>query len=131
MSITPWRLPLLGFPSSALFTISSDCIFCLYQHCYPLLPPTALTLKRYKFNWSNPTAHWSLHLDDKTQRAIMMQIIAINNYESEFSKISSGRGDTSQQVCIWFIFSAGSAHSLSLKATVCDDRGVSHNGDFV
>jgi hypothetical protein len=60
--------------------------------------PAALTLKRYKFNWSNPTAHWSLNLDDKTQRAIMMQIIAINNFESEFSKNSSGRGDTSQQV---------------------------------
>jgi hypothetical protein len=59
----------------------------------------ALTLKRYKFNWSNPTAHWSLNLEDKTQRSIMMQIIAINNYESEFSKNHSGRGDTSQQVC--------------------------------
>jgi hypothetical protein len=59
-----------------------------------------LTLKRYKFNWSNPTAHWSLNLDDKTQRAIMMQIIAINNFESEFSKNHSGRGDTSQQVSV-------------------------------
>jgi hypothetical protein len=28
----------------------------------------------------------------------MMQIVAINNYESEFSKNHSGRGDTSQQV---------------------------------
>jgi len=56
----------------------------------------ALTLKRYKFNWTNPTAFWNLNLDDNTQRDVFMQIVAINNFESEFSKHSSGRGDTSQ-----------------------------------
>lgn len=59
----------------------------------------ALTLKRYKFNWKNPTGHWRLNLEDKEQRSIMMQIIAINAVESEFSKSHSGRGDTSQMVC--------------------------------
>ena len=65
-----------------------------------LFTSTALTLKRYKFNWSNPTAAWNLNLEEKTQRSIMMQIIAINNFESEFSKNASGRGDTSQQVSL-------------------------------
>jgi hypothetical protein len=57
----------------------------------------ALTMKRYKFNWLNPTGHWRLNLADKVERAIMMQLIAINNSESEFSKLLSGRMDTSQQ----------------------------------
>jgi len=35
-----------------------------------------LTLKRYKFNWANPTANWKLNLEDKLQRIIMFQIIA-------------------------------------------------------
>lgn len=56
----------------------------------------AITLKQYKFNWSNPTSHWNLNLGDKVQHAIMMQLIAINNSESEFSRTQSGRGDTSQ-----------------------------------
>ncbi len=63
----------------------------------------AITLKQYKFNWANPTSHWSLNLADKVQRAIMMQIIAINNSEAEFSQKHSGRGDTSQQGN-WFNF---------------------------
>lgn len=58
----------------------------------------ALTMKRYKFNWSNPTGSWNLNLEDKIERSIMMQIIAINNFESDFSKNQSGRGDTSQMV---------------------------------
>lgn len=56
----------------------------------------ALTLKRYKFNWANPTSHWTLSLADKEERAVMMQIIAINNVESEYSRVESGRQDTSQ-----------------------------------
>jgi len=56
----------------------------------------ALTLKRYRFNWANPTAFWSLNLEDKVQRSILMQLIAINNFESEFGRLHSGRGDTSQ-----------------------------------
>jgi hypothetical protein len=86
-------------------------VFSLASQHFPL--PAALTLKRYKFNWSNPTAHWSLNLDDKTQRAIMMQIIAINNFESEFSKNSSGRGDTSQQVrvCVFLLYCAFSCNA--------------------
>jgi hypothetical protein len=56
----------------------------------------ALTIKRYKFNWTNPTGSWKLNLADKEQRSIMLQLIAINNYESEFSRTKSRRGDTSQ-----------------------------------
>lgn len=62
-----------------------------------------LTMKRYKFNWLNPTGHWRLNLADKVERAIMMQLIAINNSESEFSRTQSGRMDTSQQGN-WFNF---------------------------
>lgn len=58
----------------------------------------SLTLKRYRFNWCNPTGHWTLSLSDKVQRAVMMQIMAINNSESEYSKSMSGRQDTSQLV---------------------------------
>jgi hypothetical protein len=64
----------------------------------------SITLKQFKFNWSNPTSHWNLNLADKVQRAIMMRIIAINNSESEFSKTHSGRGDTSQLVREYFSF---------------------------
>lgn len=60
-------------------------------------------MKRYKFNWLNPTSHWCLNLADKTERAIMMQLVAINNFESDYSKQSSGRGDTSQHGN-WFNF---------------------------
>jgi hypothetical protein len=56
----------------------------------------ALTIKRYKFNWSNPTGSWRLNLADKEQRAIMLQLVAINSVESEFSRNHSHRGDTSQ-----------------------------------
>jgi hypothetical protein len=63
-------------------------------------------MKRYKFNWRNPTGHWRLNLEDKTQRSIMMQIIAINNSESEYSRVVANREDTSQMVdtlcCIYF-----------------------------
>jgi hypothetical protein len=79
--------------------LAIHCVAHVLELTLSFVCTTALTLKRYKFNWSNPTAHWSLNLEDKTQRSIMMQIVAINNYESEFSKNHSGRGDTSQQVC--------------------------------
>ena len=62
------------------------------------LSSSELTLKRYKFNWANPTANWKLNLEDKLQRIIMFQLVAINNVESDFSKNSSNRGDTSQNV---------------------------------
>lgn len=56
-----------------------------------------MTMKQFKFCWKNPTAHWRLNLGNKHERAIMMQLIAINNSEADFSKNHSGRGDTSQQ----------------------------------
>lgn len=71
--------------------------------CFSCIECAALTLKQYRFNWSNPTGTWKLNLSDKTQRSIMMKIIAINNSESEFSRSLSGRGDTSQQGN-WFNF---------------------------
>lgn len=55
-----------------------------------------LTVKRYKFNWTNPTGHWILNLGDKQQNDIMRRIIAINNSESGYSRLYSTRGDTSQ-----------------------------------
>lgn len=62
-----------------------------------------LTMKGYKFNWFNPTNHWRLNLGSKFERNIMMKLIAINNFESEFSRLYSGRGDTSQNGN-WFNF---------------------------
>jgi len=56
----------------------------------------ALTIKRYKFNWANPTGSWRLNLAEKDERAIMLQLIAINAVESEFGRNSGHRGDTSQ-----------------------------------
>lgn len=56
-----------------------------------------LTFEQFKFNWVNPTGHWRIDLGNKMQRSVMMQIIAINNSESDFSKNHSRRGDTSQK----------------------------------
>ena len=58
-----------------------------------------LTSEEFKFNWVNPTGHWRFDLSSKSQRNLMTQIIAVNNVESEFSRIHSKRGDTSQRVC--------------------------------
>ena len=58
----------------------------------------ALTFDRFKFNWLNPTGHWRLDLCDSAQRALFMNIVAINTEESDYSKHRSGRGDTSQKV---------------------------------
>ena len=62
-----------------------------------------LTFEQFKFNWVNPTSHWRIDLGNKMQRSVMMQIVAINNNESNFSKNQSRRGDTSQKGN-WFNF---------------------------
>lgn len=63
----------------------------------------ALSFKRYKFNWVNPTGYWNFNLSDKIQRSVMLQLIAINNSEAEYSRYRAGRGDTSQNGN-WFNF---------------------------
>jgi hypothetical protein len=82
-------------------SVLSSFSLLLCTSCFSL----AISLKQYKFNWANPTSHWSLNLGDKVQRAIMMNLIAINNSEAEFSQKHSGRGDTSQLVRISFVLS--------------------------
>ena len=87
------------------YTVRAECFKRPIHSCssLPLLSLLSfeLTLKRYKFNWANPAANWKLNLEDELQWIIMFQIIAINNVESEFSKNSSNRGDTSQNVRPW------------------------------
>ena len=59
---------------------------------------TALTFEKFRFNWLNPTGHWRLNLADRLQRSVMMRLSAINHDESEYSRLQSRRGDTSQWV---------------------------------
>ena len=54
-----------------------------------------LSFEKFKFNWINPTGHWRLDLQNRIQRSVMMQLIAVNIVESKASK-KSKRGDTSQ-----------------------------------
>lgn len=44
----------------------------------------------------NPTGHWRLDLNNKVQRSVMMQLIAMNGAESKASRRAK-RGDTSQK----------------------------------
>ena len=55
-----------------------------------------LSFEKFKFNWLNPTGHWRLDLNNRCQRAVMMQLIALNIVESKASK-KAKRGDTSQK----------------------------------
>lgn len=92
----------------------SDVIMCLWDHVVDnenlfdfVVRNTAnenarrdlaiqLSLKRYQFNWLNPTGHWSLSLADHKQRKIMQQLVAINTKEIDLNQKTAGRGDTSQ-----------------------------------
>jgi hypothetical protein len=64
---------------------------------------SVLTFEQLRFNWDNCTGHWRIDLANKAQRSVMMQIIALNNMESDFSKNHSRRADTSQKGN-WFNF---------------------------
>lgn len=55
-----------------------------------------LSFEKFKFNWLNATGHWRLDLNNRLQRSVMMQIIALNIVESKASK-KAKRGDTSQK----------------------------------
>lgn len=55
-----------------------------------------MKFEQFKFNRMNPTSRWRLNLADSKQRTTMLQLVAINNDESEYSKNHSKRGDTSQ-----------------------------------
>ena len=64
-----------------------------------------VSIEEYKFNWTNPTGHWRLNLEQNKQLVVMMKLISINNKESEYSRNFkfSGREDTSQEGN-WFNF---------------------------
>jgi hypothetical protein len=55
-----------------------------------------LSFEKFKFNWINPTGHWRLDLNNRVQRSVMMQLIALNIVESKASR-KAKRGDTSQK----------------------------------
>jgi len=55
-----------------------------------------MSLDLFKFNWANPTGRWRFNLEDDDQRTTMTKFIAINKMESNFSRLESGREDTSQ-----------------------------------
>jgi len=82
-----------------------------------------LTIEQYKFNWSNPTGHWRLNLENRIQRIIMMKLIAINQVESEFSRKNSGRGDTSQEGN-WFNFRNAKLVGLFKTSEVLIDQAM-------
>ncbi len=62
-----------------------------------------VSIDEYKFNWTNPTGHWRLNLENRKQLLVMMKLISINGQEAEFSRLRSGRDDTSQEGN-WFNF---------------------------
>jgi len=62
-----------------------------------------VSIDEYKFNWTNPTGHWRLNLENRKQLFVMMKLISINGQEAEFSQKKSGREDTSQEGN-WFNF---------------------------
>lgn len=76
-----------------------------------------LTLEQFKFNWLNPTGRWRLDLGHRQQRSVMIQIIAINNFESEFSKNHSRRADTSQKVSFLSCYCTNIIISVCVRAT--------------
>eukprot|EP01038_Epipyxis_sp_PR26KG_P005255 gene5255-7303_t len=87
----------------------------------------AIGIKRFKFNWVNPTSFWNLNLADSDQRSIMMQLIAINNKESEYSHMQAHRGDTSQSGN-WFNFRNEKFTSTDgVKKDFCIDKDFLKN----
>ena len=57
----------------------------------------AISFECFKLTWKNPTAHWRIDLQKPELRALLLQLVAINNKESENSRLYSKRGDTSQK----------------------------------
>jgi hypothetical protein len=87
-----------------------------------------VSIDEYKFNWTNPTGHWRLNLEQRTQLFVMMKLIAINKVESDFSRDfkQSGRGDTSQEGN-WFNFrNAKMVTSKGSKNIVISQEFVDH-----
>lgn len=84
-----------------------------------------LTIEEFRFNWSNPSGHWRLNLENRTQRMVMNKIIALNASEALFSRRKSRRGDTSQEGN-WFNFRNGkySSSSKSTKDVLIDQAFV-------
>ena len=42
-----------------------------------------VSIDEYKFNWTNPTGHWRLNLENPTQLFVMMKLISINATEGK------------------------------------------------
>lgn len=57
----------------------------------------AMSFECFKLTWKNPTAHWRIDLQKPELRSLLLQLVAINNKESEYSRLHSKRGDTSQK----------------------------------
>jgi hypothetical protein len=55
-----------------------------------------MTFELFKFNWVNPSGYWRINLANPAHRETCLRIIAINEQESSFGRLQSGRGDTSQ-----------------------------------
>eukprot|EP00606_Chrysophyceae_sp_TOSAG23-5_P001321 GSChrysophyteH2.ASY1.ANO1.137.1 assembled CDS len=85
-----------------------------------------VSIDEYKFNWTNPTGHWRLNLEQNKQLLVLMKIISINQTESEFSRTKSGRDDTSQEGN-WFNFrnakmiNRKGAVSINIDQDFCDN----------
>ena len=85
-----------------------------------------VSIDEYKFNWTNPTGHWRLNLEQNKQLHVLMKIISINQTESEFSRTKSGRDDTSQEGN-WFNFrnakmiNRKGAVSINIDQDFCDN----------
>eukprot|EP00605_Chrysophyceae_sp_TOSAG23-4_P002782 GSChrysophyteH1.ASY1.ANO1.3066.1 assembled CDS len=77
--------------------------------CHNIIPSerrlliNEVSIDEYKFNWTNPTGHWRLNLEQHKQLHVMMKVISVNQSESEYSRSKSGREDTSQNGN-WFNF---------------------------
>ena len=81
-----------------------------------------VTIDEFKFNWTNPTGHWRLNLENRSQLYVMLKLIAINKLESDYSRDESGRGDTSQEGN-WFNFRNAKvvSHKSSKDITIDQD----------
>ena len=56
-----------------------------------------ISLDSFKFNWKNPTGHYRIDLANPSHRLTLLKLAAINQEESQYSKNSSKRNDTSQK----------------------------------
>ena len=82
-----------------------------------------LAFEQFKFTWRNPTGHWRLSLENRSQRAVVTKLFAINKSESEYSKNFSNRQDTSQSGN-WFNFRNCRFNSNALDTFVIEQNFI-------